>query len=484
MSNPKTKRFGGVEYLLYNDNGTGRRVYYNRRMRKAFAALDMLKSSNYHVLYVYNRLKTLTNGAEVFHASQSRSDHTAFRLNIAGSTLHYQIVSGVVYVHRLVLDDRSYQEDFDKQRAPGLYSVRYEKTKVDTTGWTIRDSIAKVETTHAAVNGEVMNVNEVLNFMPKMIEKGYPVGAEALKASGYSLFYAPMVGGMDEGWASLERRMRGVDGVKARAEAREFVVGRLSAAIELAGRSGKDVRWTVQGAGSILFNDALEQLHQRAQADPVDLSRQEAHFFNAHSDIKKIEQVVKRLGMQEPVGGLVESNLLSATQRKANKASHGDHFDQLRESKGEGRASSNAKKSRAMVVHRSKDFALVTGLGGATYKAGEYAYNTYANYAVIKSNAMAWGKGAVDTLTSMTLDQVPGEALNAAAQWGPEAIGGLVTVAGGYFFFRAGYPKMRALLALRWADAGKGSRFLDQLTTRNDEDAFHELLKLRQGKAL
>jgi len=205
-------------------------------------------------------------------------------------------------------------------------------------------------------------VDETLLFMPKMIQKAHPTASSTLTSNneeqqGYSIFFSPCKKGTDGGWREMQKLMPAHRGAEADAATRQTIVNQLSACIELAGKkSNPELHWTIQGSGSKLFCEALEQLKVRnshLHDYGVDLSQQTVHFFNTHTNPMEIDALINSLArtdnadnkMKPGEGGLLTSTLRSKGNFNASKTGHKKHHDQkAAANKAEGKSDAAAKR--------------------------------------------------------------------------------------------------------------------------------------------
>lgn len=459
MQAPETIEKNGVLYKRFGvgrsgGNVPGRHVYYAARLEDAIRTLDAGKSANYHYLYIFNRIQTLVSGLAVSNSEQRKDTHTAFRLNMAGTILHYQMISGVAYIQWLELADGDYKDDIVNKRMAGLYLA--EQKSRDGKEWRVSRALSKLETHHVAVNGDVGEIDEVMQFMPKMIEEAYKDKSQ-LKSEGFSLFYSPSRGGDDGAWVKMRSRMNKKKLKEADKAVRSEIVELLSASIEEA--SGRKVMWTVQGSGSEVFVEALERLRlrlQSIQSDGLDLSAHKAVFFNSHTNEMKIKSLLDDIKM----GVDAKAGLYSAKQVTSNFRGHSKfHSEKMKE---EGDADNPSRKKEAMKTeHLSWDISAVpvtlVKKGTPLVLGALYVFDN-------------WG-ALTPQQQKLAFAGMAGTAV---------AVGVYDTVK----YVRRTMPKHLALLKLMASNVTGNRHRLDQLTESSPESAALQLKRLKAGKAL
>ena len=238
---------GGKPYVSYGQS-TGRKIWVLESLIAALQILEKDKNSNYHLRYIYNRIKTLHNPSSTYHSREKShiTDKRSCKLNMAGSELEYYMKDGETFIDRLILSDAAYDDARKKGTIAGLNKVEQNKSRK----WRVVGPADTIKTRHIAVNGDAYDIDETLLFMPKMIARAHPKesyfltnGNEAQK--GYSAFFSPCKKGSDGGWQEMQRLML-AQGAMSDAAVHQAIVDRLSATLELAGtKNNPRLNWTI-----------------------------------------------------------------------------------------------------------------------------------------------------------------------------------------------------------------------------------------------
>ena len=158
---------------------------------------------------------------------------------------------------------------------------------------------------HAAVNGYAGDIFAAAKLLPEHIIEGHKEIKERFQKPGalYTLFYSPHNGVIMDGWVSMRDRMELGGGTETAQQ--------LAAAIELAHREGREVKWTVHSSGAPVFTRALSLLNARG----VNVGEKQSVFFsNPTSSINKADKLRRDVGMKEAAGGLYNLNPYSVRQ--------------------------------------------------------------------------------------------------------------------------------------------------------------------------
>ncbi|VAW72508.1 hypothetical protein MNBD_GAMMA10-1382 [hydrothermal vent metagenome] len=475
------KTVNGHKFISYGSIN-GRRLWATEHMAPALQYLDSHKNRNYHLLYIHNCIRSLQNGTSQENSVEQihMTDRRNCKLNMAGSELEYFMKDGATFITRLVLSG----EDYDMARKDGMVAGLNRVKKNEEDEWEVKGSIDQIETKLVAVNGEAWHIDETLLFMPKMIQKAHPTASSSLTSNdegqeGYSIFFSPCKKGTDGGWREMQKLMPARRGAEADAATRQAIVDQLSACIELAGKkSNPELHWTIQGSGSKLFCEALEQLKVRnshLHDYGVDLSQQTVHFFNTHTNPMEIDTLINSFNkagnpdnnkMKPGEGGLLTSTLRSKGNFNASKTGHKKHHDQkAAANKAEGKSGAAAK----LEANR------VSGMVHSGYKmtAKYTAFAITAGSALMNDdvyeNAINLAHSVGDSMLSNPI----------SSTIGTSALAVIAT----HKLIKHTAPKMYSLASLIHANITNDRR-LDQLTESNSVKAAGQLYNLRQGNSI
>ncbi|GMR16917.1 MAG: hypothetical protein BMS9Abin31_1312 [Gammaproteobacteria bacterium] len=427
-------------------SANGRAVFYNARLDDLFIDLEKGKNVNYHYLYIFNRISTLKSGSWVLHSSHKTGNNNVYELSVAGSEVYYFMEMGIAYITHLNLEDLDYEQDIDENIMAGLYLA--ERTE-DETGFQISGSLKRLTTLHATVNGDVNDIAEVMNYMPKMIADGHTTDTGIINHQGFSLFYTPSKKGKDNGWTRIKDKMSASTTKQAKRLAENTIVERLAASIQLATK--QQVCWTIQGSGSVVFVQALEKLTtiQALDGKALDLSTHSAVFYNPHTSTAIINKAVENvfLGGQDDKGNVinktkVNTNLYSASQMKSN-------------------AFNEPRAMTIRVMDQIKTGSLLIGIGTGSYLSTTYLMNN--DWSAMTNHVSQWG--STNSIYAMLA-----------------AAGSLTMLSVGFVLAKG--PKANALANLAIANFSRNRRFLDQLTTSSAVTAADQLKLLKDGDFL
>ena len=461
MGIAKTKNIDGKQYQLWGA-AVGRSVYYEvGAVAKQLQLLEQNIHKCFHHRTLYNKLKNLKDCSSMFVSQMhsKRTDRTVCRMNIPGSEVEYFQKDGAAFVTKIVLKDAQYDIDLKAMRAPGAYRV--ELSSRDE--WEVSKSESKFNTLHASLNGEVEDIVEVMKFIPKMIEKAYKNGKEIRgkgRQKGFTHLYMPGKNSSAYGWRDMVSTVP-VRGSKEFEAAKQSLVDRTAACIEISAKNNDEVKWTVQGSGSEIFCDAIEKA---TRDNPnLNLSRQTAHFFNPHTNPMRIKTVVENAGGKE--------EYTSALRSKQNIAAMAKGHRQYSEQKiAQNRADNPTKSQMASKSEARQVENKVLGAHGMTVKIAGYAAAV---------GAAASNPAIVNTVQNAVSSYVDG------LQNAPVLTVGasMAAAASVYQFVNVRTPNMIALGHLGFA-ALKNDRRLDQLTESNTLKAYDEYRNLKLGFAI
>lgn len=463
MEMKKIKTVEGQHFVLWGNAAYGRGVYCQQGdTAKKLQELERNIHRCFHHRTLYNYLKKLKDSSNIFvsqiHSKQSNKQYC--KMNAYGAQVYYFLMDGFTFITDLVLVDTQYEQDLKNMSAAGVYRIR----KTDQI-WQPHAPANKVLTLHASINGEVEELEEVMQFIPAMIKKAYQNAEIEITGkgayNGFTHIYMPGKKSKKYGWKdmmplTLTHASKGSKAVK------QSLVDRTASCIEIAAQAKKQVKWTIQGSGSEIFVDAVEKVIK--ENPQLSLNRQQAHFFNAHTDPMRIKKVVERAGaVQDYTSALRSKENIAAMAKGHRKYMH----EKIAETKQEKPGSSQLGNQQDAI--KMEDMAL--GAKGMTVKIAGYSTalaGAIANPAVV-SNAITSGLDAY----ALGLHNAP--ALT---------IGGTMAAAATlYQSVKMKAPKMLALGHLGIA-AVTGDRRLDQITEIDTFKAYDQLKSLKLGYAI
>ncbi len=468
MVNKKT--VDGVVYIAYGGI-SGRKVYAKAgATSKLLNTLEEQKMISFHHRYIYNCIKTLKNPSSGY-TSKERTSMTGRRkrcsLSMAGSELEYYKLDGCSFITRLTFGDGAY----DEARLDAIMAGLYKADRDDRGSLEIKHPIDQIDTLHAAVSGEVMAAEECMQFLPKMIELGYPSGRADIRGEGrmrgFALFFTPPKSAKEgSGWQAMARTMPITTKEQDQA-VRQSIVDRLSASIELAGQAGGPaMNWTIQGSGSTLYCEALEQACKRSPN--LSLFNHKVHFVNPHTSPTEIQRVIDLSTMAEGDDGLYKSNMLSkgsfGAMASGNKAYNKKKI-------AESKANNPEKSTAANEFEGRRVGAAVHGARKMVVKISTLAASVTGALAISADT-----RKAMSDLGASLLDTAVAHPIATGASLAVTAFAWQETM-----FHTT--PKMKALAIITAASLLKDRR-LDQTTEVNKEKAVGQLKNLRLGMSI
>lgn len=462
MAVENVKKVDGKLYICWGSELTGRQVYCRLGdTAKQLTVLEDGKNVNYHYRMLYNKLKTLKDTSSIFvsQANCAHTDRRLCRMSLVGATIEYFMRDGASFITRLVICDERFHSDKVTMKAPGAYTVIKREDE-----WSPERHVDQINTLHASINGEVEDIDEVMLFMAHMITKAFKNEGEITgkgRYRGFTHLYMPGKNSRKFGWRDMVSRvpLQGTETFKA---ARETLVDRTAACIQIASQKSQQVKWTIQGSGSEIFCDAVEKL---TKANPkLNLSNQSAHFFNSHTDPMRIKNVVERAGgKEEYTSALKSSENIKAMSRGHRQYTKEKYSKTVQEKPGHDRFASQLEARKIDTLIEDYQGMAVT-LGTLTVTAAGAIHNPQVLISAAKGVVSAYMTG----LQIAPVATIGGSMLAAASL---------------YKTITATSPKMLKMARLGVA-ALKHDRRLDQLTESNYQKAFNQFNELKLGRSI
>ena len=152
--------------------------------------------------------------------------------------LWYKIVSGQIVIFNVELQDE-FQKARDRLEKPGLYKIK----KTAQGSWVKDIKVDGINTSHAAVNGMLNNLNKATWLMGAHLD--FEFGKGAMKE--YTLFHNPSEGGGSDFWESV------VDKLGFTTE----VTKQFSKVLQDSQKKGKEIKWVAHSQGGAIFAEGV-----------------------------------------------------------------------------------------------------------------------------------------------------------------------------------------------------------------------------------
>lgn len=198
------------------------------------------KTNEYRQLLI--ALKALRANPRPHDGRKLKGSVTTFRTKNDYYQLDYRVHSGQVEVYNIQPTDKL-QRARDKLEKAAIYKVE----KDSSGSWSVSHMVkgGKVDTQHAAVNGQSNNLAKATWLMGCHLEHAY-----GKNFTEYTLFHNPSVGGKGDTWESIQDKFGFTTDVTKK----------FADMLEKAQQKGSETRWVAHSQGGLIFAEGVRYL--------------------------------------------------------------------------------------------------------------------------------------------------------------------------------------------------------------------------------
>lgn len=277
----------------YFSNGAGTRVLVTPTQRTQLDAIKALSakpsSAGYHALAMTKAVERLRSGGDLPNSQIMHGNPRRRCLVYSGFEIEYEVSPGVFgqgtieIVEIRHLDLRAHGES-----RSGMWEAKFSKAKGrwEASQWLPSlSSVNENSTLKVGINGYSGDRHEAADLMSKHVSRGDSKKIDALKNTGYHLFYSPTTSTAKAGWQWLVNCGR-VHKPENSIESAQI----LAAYMHEAHQKQLKIEWTSHRGGAFVLTEAMKLLAQKN----IDLQQRQSIFLSDNSTSQAVADRYRR----------------------------------------------------------------------------------------------------------------------------------------------------------------------------------------------
>ena len=195
--------------------------------------------NEYKVFSLNNKINQLrANPRSLKNAVKLKGSVDTWKISSGQYDIWYKVISGQILIFNIELKDTD-QEARNRLEKPGLYKIK----KTALGNWVKDSKVSGIDTSHAAVNGMLNNLNKATWLMGAHLD--YEFGKGVMKE--YTLFHNPSESFGSDLWEStLDKLGFSTD-----------VTRKFSKVLQDSQKKGKEIKWIAHSQGGAIFAEGV-----------------------------------------------------------------------------------------------------------------------------------------------------------------------------------------------------------------------------------